>query len=87
MHTEVAIHSTNAYVVLEAKSVAYLIKSHLLPWEVVKVKFLMNSYMTLTVLNLHQKTDPILFIWVLRHFQHCTGHIMTGSWKAEETST
>ena len=26
----------------------------------------------------------ILFIyifWVLRHFQHCTGHIMTGSWK------
>ena len=26
--------------------------------EVVKVKFLMNSNMTLTVLNLHQKTDP-----------------------------
>ena len=22
-----------------------------------------------------------LFIWVLRRFQHCTGHIMTGSWK------
>ena len=28
------------------------------PWEVVKVKFLMNSDMILTVLNLHQKTDP-----------------------------
>ena len=24
---------------------------------------------------------------VLRRFQHCTGHITTGSWKAEETST
>ena len=22
-----------------------------------------------------------LFLWVLRHFQHCTGHITTGSWK------
>ena len=22
-----------------------------------------------------------LFIWVLRRFQHCTGHITTGSWK------
>ena len=21
------------------------------------------------------------FIWILRGFQHCTGHIMTGSWK------
>ena len=26
--------------------------------EVVKVKFLMNSNMTLTVLNQHRKTDP-----------------------------
>ena len=33
-------------------------KFHLLQWEVVKVKFLMNSNMTLIVLNLHQKTDP-----------------------------
>ena len=41
-----------------AKSVAHLMKFHLLQWEVVKVKFLMNSNMTLTVLNLHQKTDP-----------------------------
>ena len=40
-----------------AKSVAQLMKFHLLQWEVVKVKFLMNSNMTLTVLNLHQKTD------------------------------
>ena len=40
-----------------AKSVAHLMKFHLLQWEVVKVKFLMNSNMTLTVLNLHQKTD------------------------------
>ena len=41
-----------------AKSVVHLMKFHLLQWEVVKVKFLMNSNMTLTVLNLHQKTDP-----------------------------
>ena len=41
-----------------AKSVAHLMKFHLLQWEVVKVKFLMNSNMTLTVLNLHQKTGP-----------------------------
>ena len=41
-----------------AKSVAHLMKFHLLQWEVVKVKFLMNSNMTLTVLNLHKKTDP-----------------------------
>ena len=41
-----------------AKSVAHLMKFHLLQWEVVKVKFLMNSNMALTVLNLHQKTDP-----------------------------
>ena len=41
-----------------AKSVAHLMKFHLLQWEVVKVKFLVNSNMTLTVLNLHQKTDP-----------------------------
>ena len=37
-----------------AKSVAHLMKFHLLQKEVVKVKFLMNSNMTLTVLNLHQ---------------------------------
>ena len=42
-----------------AKSVAHLMKSHLLQWEIVTVKiFLMNSNMTLTVLNLHPKTDP-----------------------------
>ena len=40
-----------------AKSVAHLMKFHLLQWEVIKVKFLINSNMTLTVLNLHQKTD------------------------------
>ena len=34
-----------------AKSVAHLMKFYLLQWEVVKVKFLMNSNMTLTVLN------------------------------------
>ena len=37
---------------------ADLMKCHLLQWEVIKVNFLINSNMTLTVLNLHQKTDP-----------------------------
>ena len=41
-----------------AKSVAHLMKFYLLQWEVINVKFLINSNMTLTVLNLHQKTDP-----------------------------
>ena len=40
-----------------AKSAAHLMKFYLLQWEVMKVKFLINSNMTLTVLNLHQKTD------------------------------
>ena len=39
-----------------AKSVTHLMQYHLLQWEVAKVKPLMNSNMTLTVLNLHQKT-------------------------------
>ena len=43
---------------LGAKSVAHLMKFHLLQWEVVKVKFLMKSNMTLTALNLHQKIGP-----------------------------
>ena len=39
-----------------AKPVIHLMKYHLLQWKVAKVKPLMNSNMTLTVLNLHQKT-------------------------------
>ena len=41
-----------------AEFVAPLMKYHLLLWEVVKVKFLMNSNRILIVLDLHQKTDP-----------------------------
>ena len=43
---------------VEAKSVAHLMEFYLLQWEVMQAKFLINSNMTLTVLNLHQKTDP-----------------------------
>ena len=41
-----------------AKPVAHLIMAqyHLLQWEVAKVKQLINSNMTLIVLNLNQKT-------------------------------
>ena len=45
MHTEVAIHLMNAYGGVGAKSVAHL-KFYLLQWEVMKVKFLINSNMT-----------------------------------------
>ena len=38
------------------KPVAHLMQYHLLQWEVAKVKQLTNSNITLTVLNLHQKT-------------------------------
>ena len=41
---------------VQAKPVAHLMQYHLLQWEVAKVKQLMNSNMTLTVPNLHQKT-------------------------------
>ena len=39
-----------------AKPVAHLMQYHLLQWEVAKVNQLMTSDMTLTMLNLHQKT-------------------------------
>ena len=38
------------------KTVTHLMQYHLLQWEVAKVQPLMNSNMTLTVPNLHQKT-------------------------------
>ena len=43
---------------VRAKPVAHLMKYQLLQWEVAKVKPLMNSNMTLTVLYLHQKILP-----------------------------
>ena len=59
MHTEVVIHSMNAYVWCWSKICGSLDEFHLLQWEVVKVKFLtISNIITLTVLNLHQKTDP-----------------------------
>ena len=48
-----------------AKPVAHLIQYHLLQWEVAKVKWLMNSNMTLTVLNLHQKTPKGTTVLIL----------------------
>ena len=58
MHTEVVIHLMNAFMCgVGAKSVAHLMKFHLLQWEVMKVKFLINSNMILTVINLHQQID------------------------------
>ena len=61
-----------------AKSEAYLMKFHLLQWEVVKVKFLINSNVTLPVLNLHQKTDPKVQqdFKIQGHYDKAKGQIM-----------
>ena len=52
----------NAFCGVGAKSVAHLMKFYLLQWEVMKVKFLINSNILLNIkrllLNLHHKTDP-----------------------------
>ena len=48
--------ANHACVCVGAKSVAHLIKYHMLLQEVAKIKTLMNYNMTLTLLNLHQKT-------------------------------
>ena len=58
MHTEVVIQSMNAYVWCWSKICGSLDEIPSVIREVVKVKFSMNSNMTLTLLNLHQKTDP-----------------------------
>ena len=41
---------------VRAKPVAHLMQYHLLQWEVAKAKQLINSNITVTVLNLPQKT-------------------------------
>ena len=58
-----------------SNSVAHLMTFHLLQWEVVKVKFLMNSNGTLTVLNLHQKTDPKVQQDFKGHYDKVKGQI------------
>ena len=59
MHTEVVIHSINAYVWCWSKICGSLDEiPSVTMGSCVKVKFLMNSNMTLIELNLHQKTDP-----------------------------
>ena len=56
--TEVAIHSMNAYVWCWRKACGSLDEIPSVTMGTCKRKFLMNSNMTLTVLNLHQQTDP-----------------------------
>ena len=58
MHTEVVIHSMNAYVWCWSKICGSLNEIPSVTTGSCKIKFLMNSNMILTVLNLHQKTDP-----------------------------
>ena len=53
MHTEVAIHSMNAYVWCWRKACGSLDEIPSVTMGTCKRKFLMNSNMTLTVLNLH----------------------------------
>ena len=60
MHTEVVIHLMNAYVWCWSKICGSLDEILSLTMGIMKVKFLINSNITLTVLNLHQKIDPKL---------------------------
>ena len=58
MHTEVVIHSMNAYAWCWSKICGSLDEIPSVAMGSYKSKILMSSNMTLTVLNLHQKTDP-----------------------------
>ena len=58
MHTELAIHSMNASVWCWRKACGSLDEIPSVTMGTYRKKFLMNSNMTLTVLNLHQQTDP-----------------------------
>ena len=57
MHTEVVIHSMNAYVWCWSKICGSLDEIPSVTMGSCKSKILKNSNMTLIVLNLHQKTD------------------------------
>ena len=58
MHTEVAIHSMNANVWCGRKACGSLDEIPSVTMGSCKRKFSMNFNMTLTMLNLHQQTDP-----------------------------
>ena len=59
MHTEVVIHSMSAYVWCGSLDEILYVRDRISSSEPGReVKFLINSNMTLTVLNLRQKTDP-----------------------------
>ena len=58
MYTEVVIHSMNAYVWCWNKICGSLDEIPSVTMGSCKSKILNEFYMTLTVLNLHQKTDP-----------------------------
>ena len=68
-----------------AKSVAHLMKFYLLQWEVMKVKFLINSNMTLTVLNLHQKNRLKGATRFYRSRSLQQGQIKVRSWRCTTT--
>ena len=53
-----------------AKLMTHLMQYHLLQWEVAKVTPLINSNMTLKVLNLHQKTPKgVSHVSTISHIQ------------------
>ena len=58
MHTEEVTHSMNAYVWCWIKICGSLDEIPSVTMGSYKSKYLINSNMTLTVLNLHQKTEP-----------------------------
>ena len=77
MHTEVAIHSMNAYVWCWSKVCGSLDEIPSVTMGSCKIKFLMNSNMILSVLNLHQKTDSKVqqYFKGQGHYSKVKGHI------------
>ena len=75
MHTEVAIHSMNACVWCWRKACGSFDEIPSVTMGTCKRKFLMNSNMTLTVLNLHQQTDPKVQQDFEGHYSNVKGQI------------
>ena len=87
MHTEVVIHSMNAYVWCWSKICGSLDEIPPLTIGSYKRKILNNSNITLTVLNLHQKTDPKAQqdFKGQGHYGKVKGQIKVRSWRCTPT--
>ena len=87
MHTEVVIHSMNAYVWCWSKICGSLDEIPSVTMGSCKSKILNEFYWTLTVLNLHQKTDPKVQqdFTGQGHYSKVKGQIKVRPWRCTPT--